>query len=368
LNRYALTPDLAVVGAGPAGLMAAIEAAKRGARVVLIDENAEAGGQLFKQIHKFFGSKDHYGGTRGFDIGKKLLREVEKCGIETWVKSIVFGIFEDNTLGIVKDGKSKLLKAQKIIFATGGSEKAINFPGWTLPGVLGAGAVQTLVNIHRVLPGRRFLMVGSGNVGLIVSYQLLQAGAEVCVVVEAAPRIGGYAVHAAKICRFGVPILTSHTVTEAHGKSEVEAATIVSVDQRGKPIPDTETDIEIDTICLAVGLSPLIELPVMAGCKTVYLPELGGHVPIHDENMRTTVPDIYVAGDLAGIGEASTAMEEGRLAGIGVLETLGCLTKDDAEELKIKIRDRLRNLCMGPFGEKKYRAKLQLNRKQNCMG
>lgn len=269
--------EVAVVGAGPAGLAATLEVASAGVkRVLLIDENAKAGGQLFKQIHKFFGSEAHLAGTRGIDIGAKLLKKVEKCGAEIWLETIVFAIYEDKRLAIINKSKgSGLIEAEKIIIATGASENVISFPGWTLLGVMGAGAAQTMVNLHRVLPGRSILMIGSGNVGLIVFYQLMQAGAEVVAVLEAMPKIGGYGVHASKIRRAGVPILTSHTIKQANGKDFVESATIIKLDEKGKPIPGTEKRLKVDTICLAVGLSPLAELAWMAGCKFEYIPELG---------------------------------------------------------------------------------------------
>ncbi|MGC8788110.1 MAG: NAD(P)/FAD-dependent oxidoreductase, partial [Anaerolineae bacterium] len=281
--------EFAIVGAGPAGLSAAIEAARAGVQVVLIDENEKPGGQLFKQIHKFFGSKEHYAGIRGIDIGVQLLQEVEACGVEVLLNSVVWGIFADHTLGIIRNGKNLTLKAQKILLATGAAENALAFPGWTLPGVMGAGAIQTLVNIHRVLPGRRVLMVGSGNVGLIVSYQLLQAGAKVVAILEAMPKIGGYGVHASKLRRNGVPILTSTTIKEARGKEKVEEAVSVGLDENWHEIPGTEQVHQVDVICLALGLTPLSELAWMAGCQFDYIPQLGGHVPVHNENMETTV-------------------------------------------------------------------------------
>ena len=355
--------ELAIVGAGPAGLSAAVEAAGAGVRVTLVDENQKPGGQLFKQIHKFFGSKEHYAAVRGFDIGTKLLAEVEQSGVEVMLDSVVWGIFETHVLGIIHDQKNTYLRAKKILLATGAMENALAFPGWTLPGVMGAGAIQTLINIDRVLPGKKALMIGSGNVGLIVSYQLLQAGAQVVAVVEAAPKIGGYGVHASKLRRNGVPILTSTTIKEAQGKGKVERAILFELDQDWNEIPGTEKEYEVDVICLAVGLSPLSELAWMAGCQFEYIPELGGHVPIHDLNMQTTMPGIYVAGDLSGIEEASTAMEEGKLAAIAVAEALGYLPSEEAEIRKEAVSKRLGGFRTGPFGEAVRRAKAQVQRR-----
>ena len=189
--------EIAIIGAGPAGLSCAVEAARAGAKVTLLDENLKPGGQLFKQIHKFFGSREHQAGTRGFRIGEQLLKETEELGVEVLLNAAVYGIYEDKTLAYIKDGKDYALQADRIVIAAGASENALAFPGCTLPGVMGAGAAQTMINVHRVLPGKKILMVGSGNVGLIVSYQLMQAGADVVALIEAAPQIGGYGVHAA---------------------------------------------------------------------------------------------------------------------------------------------------------------------------
>ena len=358
-----LACELAVVGGGPAGLAAAIEAAKTGVRVRLFDDNEKPGGQLFKQIHKFFGSKEHQAGIRGHDIGYRLLDECQEVGVDTRLNTVVWGI-EDNRIGIVNEGVSRIVDARRIIIATGASENALFFPNWTLPGVMGAGAAQTMMNVHRVLPGTRVLMVGSGNVGLIVSYQFLLAGAEVVAVVEALPRIGGYVVHAAKLRRAGVPILTSTSVLEARGKEAVEEATICSLDEKLCPLEGCEIDLKADLICLAVGLSPLAELCWMAGCEFKYLPELGGFIPFHNKNMRTTLSYLYIAGDVAGVEEASSALEEGKLAGVSVAEELGYLKKIEAEEEKDRIRGRLGSLRLGLFGDMRAKAKLELMRER----
>ncbi len=349
-----------VIGAGPAGLAAAIEIAKAGGQVVLIDENSKPGGQLFKQIHKFFGSREHRAGVRGYNIGIQLLEETKELGVEVLLDSPVYGIYkeEDGLLvSYVREGKEEAIIAEKVILAAGGMENAIAFPGSTLPGVMGAGCAQTMINVHRVLPGEKVVMVGSGNVGLIVSYQLLQAGAQVLALVEAAPSIGGYGVHAAKIRRAGVPIKVSHTIKRVIGTTEVEAVEIVQLDEKFNPIPGTEEILEADTVCLAVGLSPMTELAWLAGCNFTYEPALGGHIPVHDENMETSVPGVYVAGDIAGVEEASTAMEEGRLAGIAAAEALGCYTEDEAKALKQQVWARLDALRTGPFGQARFDAK-----------
>lgn len=350
--------DVIVIGSGPAGLSCSIEAARSGAGVILIDENERPGGQLFKQIHKFFGASQHRAGVRGFDIGLQLLEQVNKLGVNTLLNTVAYGIFGENTVGIVKNEKIEMIQGKKILLATGAIENPVVFSGWTLPGVMGAGAAQTMINIHRVLPGKRFIILGSGNVGLIISYQLLQAGASVVAVVEAAPKIGGYQVHSSKIRRVGVPIHTSSTIKEVKGDKEVEEVVIVKLDNSWRPIKGTERSLTADCVCIAGGLHPSIELAQMAGCNLRFFSELGGHLPIHNKNMETTVDGIYVAGDTAGVEEASTAMEEGRLAGTDMAQKLGYLSQDKALRKKEGTRESLLALRSGPFGCLSHGAKL----------
>lgn len=348
--------QIVIIGGGPAGLAAAIETSRCGASVLVIDENRRAGGQLFKQLHKFFGSKAHSAGIRGIDIGTQLLEETQNQGVEVWLNSAVIGIFSDRRIAVLKEGTTITVQAEKILICTGGAENALRFPGWTLPGVMGAGAAQTMVNVNRVLPGQRILMVGSGNVGVIVAYQLLQGGADVVGIVEGMPKIGAYGVHAAKLRRAGVPFYLGHTIAEAQGSGKVERAVIVRM-ENGQILKGTEMVAEVDTICIAVGLRPLSELAQMAGVQHDFIPELGGFMPLHDHNMETTVPGIYVAGDTAGVEEANTAMDEGRLAGVAAAQSLGLIGSSESEAAKNELRDRLNALRLGPFGERRLGAK-----------
>jgi thioredoxin reductase len=351
--------DVAVIGAGPAGLSAAYQAATAGAEVLVIDENALPGGQLFKQIHKFFGSREHQAGVRGFDIGRQLLARVEASGAQVMLDSLVYGLMKDKTLGVISGGRNYSVEAGAIVIAAGAKENYLPFPGSTLPGVMGAGAAQTMINVHFVLPGQRIIMVGSGNVGLIVAYQLLQAGAEVAALVEAAPRIGGYGVHAGKIRRAGVPILVGHTVTKVWGEGQVEQAEIAALDEKRQVIPGSETAFDVDTVCLAVGLNPMTELVWMAGCAFGFIPAFGGHVPLHNADMETTVKGLYVAGDVTGVEEASSAMEEGHLAGVAAAQALGFLSDREAGTKKAEIWARLNSLRSGLFGAQRKVSKEQ---------
>jgi NADPH-dependent 2,4-dienoyl-CoA reductase/sulfur reductase-like enzyme len=353
--------ELVIIGAGPAGLTAAREAASHGVKVLVLDENSTPGGQLFTQTHKFFGSKQHMASVRGFQIGERLLEDLLKLDVEISLNSVVLGVFPGKKVMFVKgEDKVETVDAKVILLATGAIEKPLIFRGWTLPGVMGAGAAQTMMNISRVLPGKKALMLGSGNVGLIVAYQLKQAGCEVAGVLEVMPRISGYKVHASKIRRAGIPILTSHTIKEVKGKDFVETAVITEVGPPANsciPVRGSEMEIECDLICIAAGLQPFSELCWQLDLKMHYISALGGFVPVHDKYLQTSTPDIYIAGDLAGIEEASTAMEEGRLVGKVAAWRLGYLRKTQFYSYYDEISLRLKELRLGSFGIEREKGK-----------
>ncbi|NLA95739.1 MAG: FAD-dependent oxidoreductase [Clostridiaceae bacterium] len=360
-------PDIAVIGGGPAGLMAAVTAAETGATILLLERDGHLGGQLVKQTHKFFGSEKQHASVRGIEIADILSEKLAGLSdrAQVWTGATAIGLYEDGVLTIEHQGRYKKVKPKKIIAATGASEKYLSFPNNDLPGIYGAGAVQTMMNVHGVKPGKRVLMIGAGNIGLIVSYQLLQAGVEVAAIAEGLPTIGGYMVHASKIRRAGVPILTSHTIVRADGTDAVESAVIAKVDPFWNVIAGTEQTIPCDVICIAVGLSPLAELLWQAGCDMLYVKELGGHVPVRNEYLETTVPGLYIAGDLTGIEEASAAMVEGHLAGLEAAASLGFMTESHQEERQDCL-EQLRQLRAGPVGEKiRQGVKLTLNQESS---
>ena len=293
-----------IVGGGPAGLSAAYELCSMDVPVIVADDKQELGGKLFLQTHNFFGSiKDCFAGNRGMDIGNMLAEDVKKLtAAHIWTDSPVVGVYGDGLVGIVKEGIHCLVRPKRIIMATGAREKMLAFHGSDLPGVYGAGAFQTIVNRDLVRAAERLFILGGGNVGLIAAYQALQAGIEVCGIVEALPGCGGYKVHLDKLLRLGVPIYTSHTVTRAEGSDHLERVVVSGIDSRFRPIRGTEKEFEVDTLLVAVGLSPVDELAVKAN-------EFGMKV--------------YSAGDSEAIAEASAAMFSGRIAGREVLWDMG---------------------------------------------
>lgn len=344
--------ELIVIGAGPAGLSAAIEAAEKGMHVVVFDENARPGGQLFKQIHKFFGSKEHKAKIRGYRIGQQLLQRAEELGVQVELNATVIGMFREKELCVMQNGQIVHYKGDNIVVATGAAENMVTFRGWDLPGVIGAGAAQTMMNLHGVMPGQKVLMVGSGNVGLVVGFQLIQAGCELVAIIDAAPRVGGYGVHAAKVARTGVPFYMSHTIVKAEGDDHVTGATIAQVDSKWQFIPGTEKHLDVDTICIAVGLSPMSQLARMGGCEMVDDPKRGGLVPVVDQYGATSLPGVYCAGDVSGIEEASSAMIEGRIAGLAAAANSGYMPQEELEEEFVKQHGSLDQLRQGMFAPK----------------
>ncbi|MBR3866334.1 MAG: FAD-dependent oxidoreductase [Butyricicoccus sp.] len=344
--------DIIVVGGGPAGMSAALAAADAGVRVTLMDRSKEPGGQLIKQTHRFFGSERERAGTRGIEIVKELRQRItEHPLIDFKPDTDVLGVYSDRVISYEEGDKYDHMTAEKIIISTGAAEKMLLFENNDLPGVYGAGAVQTLMNVYGIQPGQKVLMIGAGNIGLIVTYQLLQAGVDVVAIVEAAPRIGGYKVHASKVRRMGVPIYTKTTIKSALGTDHVTGAILCDMDDKFQMIEGTEREIEVDTICLAVGLAPLSELISQTGAKMHYIPQLGGFIPERNENLETTAPGVYVAGDVSCIEEATAAMIEGSIAGLSAAIATG-MNRPDLLAKRDEWIEQLANLRSGKTGEK----------------
>jgi sarcosine oxidase subunit alpha len=345
--------DLVIIGGGPAGLSAAKVALEAGAKVTIIERSPILGGQLTKQTHKFFGSKEEYAKTRGIDIVNILISELEdyQDNLEIFLNATVVGMYKDYVLTVYQNHDYFKIQAKSIIVATGASEKILAFENNDLPGIYGAGAVQTLMNLYGVLPGQEVVMVGSGNIGLIVSYQMIQAGVKVKALVEAAPNIGGYLVHAAKLVRLGVPILTKTSVKKAFGNGKLEKIQIAKLDEKWNYIDGTEEEITCDALCISVGLSPLHQLMSMAEIEMIYVNELGGLVPKKNIRYETSMPRVYACGDVTGIEEASAAMVEGKIAGLMAANDIG-FKHQDFSQVYHSFITQLDNLRQGPCGVK----------------
>jgi NADPH-dependent 2,4-dienoyl-CoA reductase/sulfur reductase-like enzyme/Fe-S-cluster-containing hydrogenase component 2 len=302
-----------IIGAGPAGLTAAIELGQLGVETLLVDDKDRLGGKLVLQTHKFFGSvEDSHAGTRGFEIADLLAAEIDRLpSIDVWLNSTAVGVFSDQVVGIVRNGRYHRIHPQKLMVATGAREKMLSFPGNTLPGVYGAGAFQTLVNRDLVRSAERVLVVGGGNVGLIAAYHAIQAGIRVVALIEALEEVGGYKVHADKLTRLGVPVYTRHTIVAAHGEDRVTSATAARLDENWHVIPGTEKTWAVDTVLVAVGLAEVNEFITKA---------------------RDFGMDVFAAGDAQEIAEASAAMFTGRIEGLKIARALGLEAGDIPQE------------------------------------
>ena len=307
-DRYAILHKkipVLIVGAGPAGLSAAIELGEKGIDTLIVDDKKMLGGKLVLQTHRFFGSKEMvYAGTRGIDIARLLSSQLaQHRSVEIWANSPAIAVFSDHKIGILKDSKQyALVDPDILIIATGARERSLHFPGNTLPGIMGAGAFQTLLNRDLVIPGNNFFVIGGGNVGMIVAYHALQAGIKIAGLAEILPECGGYRVHLDKIKRLGVPVYTSHTILHANGTEHVESVTIGEVDDGFHPMLETAKTIPCDGVLVAAGLNPVDEFFHQA---------------------RDFGFDVYAAGDAQEIAEASAAIVSGKITTKKVLSRLG---------------------------------------------
>ena len=336
--------DIAIVGGGPAGLSAALAATSAGANVVVIDEYAQPGGQFYRQLASEFQVRDRARLPDDYTKGDALLARVKAGGIEVLNDALVWAAFEPGTLSVRHRGGMGTVRSKKTIVASGAYERAAAFPGWDLPGVMTPGGAQTLVKSQQVLPGSRIVLAGSGPFLLPVATTLIEAGAKIAGIFEAtrpvewarhAPRLWGHWERLREGLRYkriirdaGVPIRYGHVVVRAEGSDCVERAVLMRCDAHGRAIPGTERIEACDTLCASYGFVPAAQVTRALGCEHRYAPQWGGWIPVHGESMETTVPGVFVAGEVAGIGGAHAAMAEGMLAGLIAAQQLGHAVSD----------------------------------------
>ncbi|HYF93033.1 MAG TPA: FAD-dependent oxidoreductase [Symbiobacteriaceae bacterium] len=358
--------DLVVVGAGPAGIGAATVAANHGLSVVVLDEHPRPGGRLLGQLHEL----PRHGWWRGAEIAAAMVAEARAAGVEMMSGAAVWGIRPQWEV-LVTGAPCAEIRAPRVLIATGAVEKSVPIPGWTLPGAMTAGAAQVLVNVHRVKPGRKALLVGVNVLTLTIARELAMAGVEVVgIVLPPAGALAGASASPVRVVEqlgpmadlapspllrmagklfnggrgalgaalfpsggvkvWGIPLLLRQAAVEILGDGEVTGVMLQKVGPHGEPAGRLRR-VELDVVCISDGLSPLGELAMQAGCRFAEIPDLGGRVPLYGPDLQTTAPGLFVAGNITGIEGAPVAMAQGRLAGYGIAAHAGRCALDSDE-------------------------------------
>jgi NADPH-dependent 2,4-dienoyl-CoA reductase/sulfur reductase-like enzyme len=345
-------------------MAAAIEAARAGLTPTLIDEAPRLGGQVYRHLPEPFHVEDSRRLGNDFARGERLRAEFAAVAdrVEVLPNTTVLAVWPNREVLWAGDERSGVLRAERLIIAGGAYDRPMPFPGWTLPGVMTAGGVQTLLKTMRIRPGRRVLIAGTGLLILSVAHRLHESGAEVACILDAGdpPWAGGAFPagwrecepikdarhHFERLREANIPFLSNHTVFEAHGPGEVQAASFGAVDSATwRPLKSFPQTIEVDLVVVGFGFVPNTELTELAGCRQEYLPDLGGWVPRRDPLMQSSVSGVFAVGDGAAIGGVHVAMEEGRVAGITAAEQAGVITSKDAADRRKDLLERLQSLA-----------------------
>ena len=336
--------DLLVIGAGPAGVSAALAAAGRGVRVTLVDENPVPLSTMGGEVPL------HFGGRMGAAVANRnamleavleanpQLAEAVDGGIDVRLGTAAWGLFPrrpttnwigGHVVGLADADRVYLLGFKQVIVASGRRDMGLAFEGWERPGVMGASAAYRLAKTYGALDAHTAVLLGGGTEALQVADALSEQGVRIAAIIEHAETIGGPAKLLARLTGKGARVLTRHVIEQATGDSRgVTAVRVAAVDERGRRTGQAPEIIECDTVLLAVGAVAAIELLEAGGCAVGFQLERGGHVPLLDGSQRTSLPYVYAAGDCAGIWPTKTLCEavacrEGALAARAALEALG---------------------------------------------
>ncbi len=351
-----LCTEVAVVGAGPAGLAAAAAAGEAGCTVTVVDAYARPGGQYYKQTPADFGARTPEALHHDFSVAARLFDRIGQTpGVRllndtsVWTAQVpadggpITLALTGGSADAADAADARELRARAVILAPGAYDRALPFPGWDLPGVLTAGAAQTLVKSQRVLPGRRILLAGAGPFLLPVATALAQGGAHVVAVLEAttprgwaryAPTLWGHGDklregvdYTRLLRRHHVPLRFGRAVIRAEGDGRVERVTVARLTADWTPIAGSEEGLDVDTLCAGYGFTPSTELSYLLGCAHRYEPTQGSYIARRDGDMRSSRPGVYVAGEITGIGGSAVALPEGAIAGLAAARDLGRLSE-----------------------------------------
>ena len=343
--------DVLIVGAGPAGLAAAALLSRAGVDVVVLDENARAGGQYYRQS-RLDGPLPPTIVGPSQAAGRELLAELDPAHARICTDTVVWGVEDDGRLLYAQCGRAGRIRARAVVLATGAHERVIPFPGWTLPGVLTAGAAQTLLKAQAILPGKRIVIAGTGPFLYPVSTQLATAGARIEAICELKRdffwplRVEkpfrhlhvyrealGYL---AKMRRLGLHVSMGSSVVEARGDKVLREVVIAEFDADQNEVPNTRRTVQADTLLTSFGFVPNIQIAQLLGCELRWDAVQHAHFVSADERMRTSREGIYLAGEVFGIGGHRVARAEGLLAAASVLEDLRGNLDREAETARRK--------------------------------
>jgi NADPH-dependent 2,4-dienoyl-CoA reductase/sulfur reductase-like enzyme len=350
--------ELLIVGGGPAGMNAAIEAAKLGVPCCIVDEGHELGGQIFRDAHPLAATTfPELINPRGDELRSQVAALSHLIQVRSG--SVVWGMSGKNRVAIGKEGVgTEFLEPKALIIATGAYEYTPPFPGWTLPGVMTPGAAQILTKTMNVLPGKRVVVAGTGPLLYVVASQLVQKGVEVVEVIEATQSMAwlkfvltGWRAwdlykeglrYITILKKAGVPIRYGRVVTRAAGDGEVQRIYHAPVDADWHPDTQQESCTEADTLCISYGLQSRNYLAQMAGCDIDFDEDGGGWVPARDADLRTSRPDVFAVGDGAGVAGSRIAELEGRLAGLNAAALLSAIEPETLQQRRESILSQLK--------------------------
>jgi NADPH-dependent 2,4-dienoyl-CoA reductase/sulfur reductase-like enzyme len=332
--------DVLVVGAGPAGLSAAIAAATHDLDVLLVDERAQPGGQYFKQPAEEYGIDERRLDAQ-FREGADLIRRAVAAGVRFLHGATAWGGFDESKVAVTASDGTRLISARRIVLAAGAYERPLPVPGWTLPGAMTTGAVQTLLRAYRTAPAAEVLVAGNGPLNFQVARELIQIGVSVVAVAEVAASPFRSILPVARMAAAGpsltlegirqlaalraarVPVHYRHALVRIDGKDRVRTATIGRVDAAGALIPGSEIEYSTDVVCMNYGFLPQNDLARSLGCEFHFDPRRAQWTARRDEEFRTTTRNVFLIGDAAGLGGARIAMDEGEVAGLALARDLG---------------------------------------------
>ena len=312
------TYDIVIVGGGPAGLAAALAARENGvADILILEREDRLGGILNQCIHNGFGLHTFQEELTGPEYAARYIEKVEELQIPYKLQTMVLNIMPDKRVAAMnrEDGLFEV-QAKAVILAMGCRERprgALNIPGFRPAGIYTAGTAQRLVNIEGFLPGRKIVILGSGDIGLIMARRLTLEGARVQAVVEILPKSGGLQRNIVQCLEdFDIPLLLRHTVVDIKGRERVSGVTVSAVDEQGKPIPGTGQEYDCDTLLLSVGLIPENELIRELGARM----DPATHGPVVNEKLETTIPGVFACGNVLHVhGLVDSVSEEAAEAG-----------------------------------------------------